>query len=95
MTQTVARILSEAEQLSVAEREELADRLVESLVLNNPPEVQQAQVAQVRRRIADVESGEVSLVSSKEALQQVRRLVGSVAAEPGKGYCLRSEASGY
>ena len=83
MTQTVARILSEAEQLSVAEREELADRLVESLVLNNPPEVQQAQVAQVRRRIADVESGEVSLVSSR---RPCNRCVGwSAQLQPSRG----------
>jgi putative addiction module component (TIGR02574 family) len=80
MTQTVARILGEAEQLSVAEREELADRLVESLVRNIPPEVQRAHLAQVRRRIADVESGKVALVPGEEALQQVRRLVGSARA---------------
>ena len=62
MTQTVARILSEAEHLSVAEREELADRLVESLVRDVPPGVQDAHIAEVRWRIAEVESGKVSLV---------------------------------
>ena len=80
MTQTVARILNEVEQLSVAEREELADRLVESLVRGIPPDVQQAHVAQVRRRIADVELGKVTLIPGEEALQQVRRLVGSARA---------------
>jgi len=80
MTQTVARILSEAEQLSAAEREELADRLVESLVRDIPPEVQRAHIAEVRRRIAAVESGEASLVPAEEALEQVRRLVGSARA---------------
>ncbi len=77
MTKTVARILNEAEQLSVAEREELADRLVESLVRDIPANIQQAHIAEVRRRIADVESCKVSLIPGDEALQQIRRLVGS------------------
>ena len=46
MTQKVARILDEAEQLSIAEREELADRLVESLVRDIPPEIQRAHITE-------------------------------------------------
>ena len=80
MTQKVARILSEAEQLSVAEREDLADRLVESLVRDIPPEIQRAHTGEVRRRIAEVESGRVSLVSGEEAMERVRRLVDSARA---------------
>ena len=56
MTQNLARILDEAEQLSVAEREELADRLVESLVRDIPSEIQRARITEVRRRIAEVAS---------------------------------------
>jgi hypothetical protein len=77
MTQKLARILDEAEQLSVAEREELADRLVESLVRDIPPEIQRAHIAEVRRRMGEVASGEVSLVSGDEALRRVRQLVES------------------
>jgi len=77
MTETVARILNEAQGLSVGEREELADRLVESLVHDIPLDVQRAQIAEVRRRIAEVQSGEVSLVPAEEALERVRRLVSS------------------
>ncbi|HLH52942.1 MAG TPA: addiction module protein [Verrucomicrobiae bacterium] len=77
MTQNLARILDEAEQLSVAEREELADRLVESLVRDIPPEIQRAHITEVRRRIAEVASGEVSLVSGDEAMRRVRQLVDS------------------
>jgi hypothetical protein len=80
VTQTVARILNEAEQLSVAEREELADLLVESLVREIPPQVQHAHIAQVRQRITEVESGKVTLVPGQEALEQVRRLVASARA---------------
>jgi hypothetical protein len=77
MTQNLARILDEAEQLSVSEREELADRLVESLVRDIPPEIQRAHITEVRRRIAEVASGEVSLVSGDEAMRRVRQLVDS------------------
>ncbi len=81
MTQAVEQILNEAKQLSVAEREELADRLVESLIRDIPPAVQRAHLEEVRRRIAQVDSGEVTLVPGDQALEQVRRLVGSSRAE--------------
>ena len=77
MTQAVSQILKEAEQLSVPERAELADRIVESLAHDIPPDIAQAQVTEVRRRIAQVEAGEVALVPGKEALAHVRRLVAS------------------
>jgi putative addiction module component (TIGR02574 family) len=80
MTQAVAHILEEAEQLSVAERTELADRIVESLARNIPSDIAAAQVAEVRRRIAEVESGEVSLIPGDEALARVRQLVASARA---------------
>ena len=83
MTQTVERILSEVEQLSAAEREELADRLIESLVHDIPPEVQRAHLGEVARRIAEVDSGKVSLVSGEEAVDRVRRLVDSARAASG------------
>ena len=80
MTQAVAHILEEAEQLSAPERAELADRIVESLAHNIPSDIATAQVAEVRRRIAEVESGEVSLVPGDEALTRVRQLVTSARA---------------
>jgi len=80
MTQAVEQILNEAEQLSVAERGELADRLVEGLVRDIPSVVQQAHLAEVRRRIAQVDTGAVQLVPGDAALEQVRQLVGSSRA---------------
>jgi hypothetical protein len=80
MTQNVARILKEAEQLSVAECEELADRLVERIIREIPSEIHEAHIAEVRRRITQVDSGEVSVVPGDEALQRVRRLVASARA---------------
>ena len=80
MTQAVAHILEEAEQLSAPERAELADRIVESLAHNIPSDIAAAQVAEVRRRIAEVEAGKVSLVPGDEALARVRQLVASARA---------------
>ena len=77
MTQAVAHILAEVEQLSPPERAELADRLVETLAHSIPPEIERAQIEEVRRRITQVESGEVTLIPGEQALDQVRRLVAS------------------
>ena len=75
MTQAVAHILPEVERLSLDERAELTDRLVESLARNVPPDIERAHLEEVRRRMAQVESGEVSLIPGDEALTEVRRLV--------------------
>ena len=80
MTQAVAQILEEAEQLSMQERAELADRIVESLARAIPPDIAQAQLSEVRRRIAQVEAGEVTLVPGEEALAHVRRILVSAHA---------------
>ena len=77
MTQAVAHILEEADQLSASERAELADRILESLAHDIPPDIAAVQTAEVRRRIAEVESGEVALIPGDEALAHVRRLVAS------------------
>jgi putative addiction module component (TIGR02574 family) len=77
MTQAVAHLLEEAEQLSAPERAELADRIVESLARNIPSDIAAAQVAEVHRRIAEVEAGEVALIPGDEALARVRQLVAS------------------
>ena len=76
MTQALAQLLKEAEQLSAPERAELADRIVESLAHDIPSEIAAAQIAEVRRRITQVESGEIALIPGEQALAQVRRLVG-------------------
>ncbi len=77
MTQAVAEILHEVEQLSPSERAELADRLIQTLAEDIPPEIERTQIDEVRRRISQVESGEVTLVPGEQALEQVRRLVAS------------------
>jgi putative addiction module component (TIGR02574 family) len=77
MTQVVAHLLEEAEQLSVDERTELAERLVERLTHDIPHEIAQAHMREVHRRIAQVEAGELTLIPGEEALARVRQLVAS------------------
>ncbi|MEI6715501.1 MAG: addiction module protein [Verrucomicrobiota bacterium] len=77
MTQAVAHILEEVEQLSVVERADLADRLLASLAYDTPPEIERKQIDEVRRRIAQIEAGEVTLIPGHVALEQVRHLVQS------------------
>ena len=56
-------------------RAELTERLVESLAQDISPEITGKQLAEVRRRIAQVESGEVELIPGDEALARVRNLL--------------------
>ena len=53
-------------------RAELTERLIESLAQDISPEITSAQLAEVRRRIAQVESGEVELIPGDEVLARVR-----------------------
>lgn len=75
MTKAVGKILEEAKQLSSDERADLADRLAETLAEEISPEIESAQLAEVKRRIAEVESGKVSLIPGDDALAHVRRVV--------------------
>jgi putative addiction module component (TIGR02574 family) len=79
MSDTLARILLEVEQLSAPEREELADRLAEDL-FRVPPAFQASQLAEVRRRILQIENDEVSPVPGEEAMRRVRGLVEAARA---------------
>ena len=73
MTDAIAHLLQEVERLSVSERVELADHLAERLVRDIPPEIEQAQLQEVHKRIAQVERGEVTLIPGVQAMDQVRR----------------------
>jgi len=75
MTEAVAQILAEIQRLSPPDRADLADNIVQTLVGSTPPEVERAQIDEVRRRIAEVESGAVRLIPGEQALGEVRRLV--------------------
>ena len=72
---TSQEIFRDAMALPPDARAELTERLVESLAQNISPEITTAQLAEVRRRIAQVESGEVALIPGDEVLARVRRLL--------------------
>ncbi len=75
MTQAVVQILNEIDELSADERAELTDRLVESLARSVSPEIEQAQLAEVQRRVFEVEAEGAALIPGQQALAQVRRMV--------------------
>ena len=72
---TSEEIFHDAVALPTDVRAELAERLIASLADDASPEITEAQLAEVRRRIAQVESGQVALIPGDEALARVRRLL--------------------
>ena len=75
---TSEEIFREAMTLPVDLRAELAERLIGSLAEDVSPEITATQLAEVRRRIAEVESGQVALIPGDKVLARARRLL----AEP-------------
>lgn len=72
---TSEEIFRDAVALPPDVRAELTERLVASLAEDISPEITRAQLAEVRRRIAQVESGEVALIPGDETLARVRSLL--------------------
>lgn len=72
---TTEEIFSDAIALPADVRAELTERLVASLADDVSPEIANAQLAEVRRRIAQIESEEASLIPGDEALARVRNLL--------------------
>lgn len=72
---TSEEIFRDAMALPPEARAELTERLIESLAQDVSPEITHLQLVEVRRRIAQVESGEVELVPGDEALGRVRSLL--------------------
>ena len=72
---TSEEIFREAMPLSPEVRAELAERLIGSLADDVSPEITEAQLTEVKRRIAEVESGEVELISGDEVFARARRLL--------------------
>src|SRR3989442_11787817 len=68
---TSEEIFQDAVALPLDVRAELTERLIASLAENVSPEVTVAQLAEVRRRIADVESEEVALIPGDDVLARV------------------------
>jgi len=70
MSMNVETLEAEALHLPPGERARLVERLIASL--DADPEVEKAWAAEVERRQAQVESGEVALVSGPEVLARLK-----------------------
>ncbi len=70
MTVTLETIEAEALQLPAADRARLVERLISSLDID--PAVEDAWAAEVERRNAQIESGEVSLLPGPETLAELK-----------------------
>jgi putative addiction module component (TIGR02574 family) len=70
-------IFREAMALSPEVRAELAERLIGSLAEDVVPEITAAHLAEVKRGIAEVESGQAELIPGDEVLERARQLLAS------------------
>jgi putative addiction module component (TIGR02574 family) len=75
MPTTAEQLYQEVLSLPLEARADLTERLVASLAEEIPSEITRAQLDEVHRRIAQVESGEVALIPGDEALARVRTLL--------------------
>ena len=76
MSMTLDEITEEAMKLSADSKAMLADKLVESLDLEGPDEIQRLWSAEAIRRRDEIRSGRVEPIPGEEVLEEVRRLVG-------------------
>jgi putative addiction module component (TIGR02574 family) len=75
MSPKSAELLKQALELTVEERASLAAQILESLDSSDDPEVQAAWQAEIERRMAQLDSGEVQGVPIEEAKRQVRSIL--------------------
>ncbi len=76
MPLTIDQITTEAMQLSVSSRAELAEKLVESLDFTEDDDIQRAWATEAIRRRDDVRSGRVQTIPGEQVLAEVRQMLG-------------------
>ena len=72
MAASLEKILEEALLLPEESKLKLAERLVESVMAHIPEDLEARQMAEVHRRIEEVQAGRVTLVPGDVALKEVR-----------------------
>lgn len=72
---TTEEIFHDAVALPPNVRAELTERLIASLAEDISPEITNAQLAEVRRRIAQVEEGEAEIIPGAEVFARALRLL--------------------
>ena len=68
-------LFREALSLPIEIRTELTERLIVSLAEDMSPEISEAQLKEVRRRIQELDSGQTKLVPEEDVLARVRKLL--------------------
>ena len=72
---TTEEIFHDAVALPPDVRVELTEQLIASLAEDTSPEITNTQLAEVQRRISQVESGEAELIPGDKALARARNLL--------------------
>lgn len=75
MAATLERVTKDALALPDDARLALAECLVKSVHAHPDPKLEARQLAEVRRRIEEVQAGRVQLVPGEEVLREVRDVV--------------------
>ena len=70
-------LFREALSLPIEIRTELTERLIVSLAEDISPEISEAQLKEVRRRIQELDSGQTKVVPGEDVLASVRKLLTS------------------
>ena len=81
MLASADQLFREALTLSPEARAELTDRLIASAAETIDPEIEQAHLEEVRRRIARVATGEVELVPGEQVLAEGRALLATLSRD--------------
>jgi putative addiction module component (TIGR02574 family) len=74
MSTLLDELSKKAQALTLEERAQLAQHLLESIERESHPEVQAAWEAEIADRIARYERGEAKLIAAEEVLAAARRL---------------------
>lgn len=67
------------DRLSVSEKTELADQIAGRLWSDISPDIEQAHLDTVERRVREVESGQVECISGTVAAERIRQSISQAA----------------
>ena len=75
MASIIDEITLKARALPAEDRARLAEELLSTLQENPDPEIEAAWDAEIRRRLADIDSGNAKLIPAAEVFAEVRRML--------------------
>ncbi len=75
MSTLVEELSARAKTLSAEDRARLVEELLDSLQGESDTEVENAWDREIERRVAEIESGAVKLISAEEVHAEARRLI--------------------